>query len=395
MALILTRSPYLVSRDDLDEGAQLTLEIGDYNADTTGFDVEKTIVFNYRNAYYLDVSPFLKDYLGRSYTYSTGSGAYVSERGVRKQVLRYCRMTLSGEVSGVAQADVVTEFFFTSGYLYSTDDFNYDFSADLEANAYYAGSSDIVYKLENSNIELPVLRTTPTLIAGGTSQVDVSVVFYNKGEEVNISTLTLSSDYSEFNAGEVDWSGFVEWGAQDGIIDEETRCSERFLKENPRFVADKAIVSANGVAKVIDIVTIPECKHKPYRVKFRNRYGVDEHLWFFKKSVKSISVNKESYRGNSIQSYSAGDGVKTYNHFNVNGKETLVMNSDWVDERMNESFKQMMLSENLELYDFDEKKTYNINVVSEELQFKTHVNDKLINYEITVEFAHEVINNVG
>ena len=52
MALILTRSPYLVSRDDLDEGAQLTLEIGDYNADTTGFDVEKTIVFNYRNAYY-------------------------------------------------------------------------------------------------------------------------------------------------------------------------------------------------------------------------------------------------------------------------------------------------------------------------------------------------------
>jgi hypothetical protein len=87
--------------------------------------------------------------------------------------------------------------------------------------------------------------------------------------------------------------------------------------------------------------------------------------------------------------------VKTYNHFNVNGRETLVMNSDWVDERMNESFKQMMLSENLELYDFDEKKTYNINVVSDELQFKTHVNDKLINYEITVEFAHEVINNVG
>ncbi len=395
MALILTRSPYLVSRDDLDEGAQLTLEIGDYNADTIGFEVEKTIVFNYRNAYYLDVSPFLKDYLGRSYSYSTSSGAYTSDRSTRKQVLRYCRMTLSGELSGVSQADVVTEFFFTSGYLYSTDDFNYDFSSDLEANAYYAGSSDIVYKLENSNIELPVLRTTPTLIAGGSSEVDVSVVFYNKGEEVNVSTLTLTPDYSEFNAGEVDWGGFVEWGAQDGIIDEETRCSERFLKENPRFVADKAIVSANGVAKVIDIVTIPECKYNPYRIKFRNRYGVNEYLWFFKKSVKSISVNKESYRGNSIQSYSAGDGVKTYNHFNVNGRETLVMNSDWVDERMNESFKQMMISENLELYDFDKKKTYNINVVSEELQFKTHVNDKLINYEITVEFAHEVINNVG
>ena len=62
---------------------------------------------------------------------------------------------------------------------------------------------------------------------------------------------------------------------------------------------------------------------------------------------------------------------------------------------MNESFRQLMLSEDVELYDFDTKETYSVNIITSDLTFKTHLNDKVINYEIEVEFAHEVINNVG
>lgn len=395
MALILTRSPYLVSRSDLDEGASLIVEIGDYNADTSGFEVEKTFTFNYRNAYFIDVSPFLNDYLGASYQYEGSLNGYISDRSGNRRNLRYCRITLGGEKAGVAQSDVVTEHFITRGYLYSTDDFNKDFSSELDANANYAGSSDVIYKLDDSDLLFPLLKTSENLIGGGLSNTDVQISFLNNGDVFSTGTYTLTPDYSEFMMSKVDVPSFVEWGEDSDMIDEETICSERFLRNNPRLPLDKIIIHSNGVSKVLEVKSIDSCKYNPYRLKFKNRYGVYEYLWFFKKSVKSISINKESFRGNSLPSYSAGDGVKTYNNFNTNGKETMVLNSDWVDERMNESFRQLMLSEDVELYDFDTKETYSVNIITSDLTFKTHLNDKVINYEIEVEFAHEVINNVG
>lgn len=397
MALILTRSPYFVSRNDLDEGATLTLEIGDYNADTSGFEVEKTFVFNYRNAYFIDISPFLNDYLGASYVYSTAVDTYVSDRNARKQTLRYCRVTLSGEKSGVSQPDVVTEHHVTRGYLFSTDDFNKDLTSELEDNCYYAGSSDVIYKLNNANTYVSYLCTSDTLIASGSSSVrTVYCSFLNKGEVIHTSSVNLPSDYSEFHAGEfTDYGSFLEWGQDSDMIDEETYCSEKFQRNLSLNDVDQIIFAYDGKNKVIDVKSVPECKYNPYRIRFRNRFGVFDYLWFFKKSVKSMSVNRDTYHSNSIQSYTAGDGVRTNRHFNTNGKESIVLNSDWVDERLNESFRQLMLSEDVELYDFDTKKTYNINILTSDLTFKTHLNDKLINYTIEVEFAHEVINNVG
>lgn len=397
MALILTRSPYFVSRNDLDEGASLVVEVGDYDADSGGFEVEKTFTFNYRNGYFIDISPFLNDYLGESYTYSTSTGTYVSDRSVRRQTLRYCRVTLSGEKAGVPQSDVVTEHHITKGYLFSTDDFNKDFTSDLEDNCYYAGSSDVIYKLNNANTYVSYLCTSDTVIASGSAAVrTLYCSFLNKGEVIYTSNVDLPSDYSEFHAGEFsDYGSFLEWGQDSEMIDEETYCSEKFQRGLSLNDIDQIIFAYDGKNKVIDVKSVPECKYNPYRIKFRNRYGVFDYLWFFKKSVKSINVNRETYRSNSIQSYTAGDGVNNYRHFNTNGKERMVLNSDWVDERLNESFRQLMLSEYVELYDFDTKKTYKINLVTSDLTFKTHLNDKLINYEITVEFAHEVINNVG
>ena len=93
--------------------------------------------------------------------------------------------------------------------------------------------------------------------------------------------------------------------------------------------------------------------------------------------------------------YSSGDGIKTMNDFNVNGKEKITLNSGFVDEEMNEAFRQLLLSEEVTLYYYKENKTYNVNLGTSELQYKQHVNEKLINYTIEFEFAHEVINNVG
>ena len=181
MALILTRSPYFISRGSLDEGASLTLEIGDYGG--SGFTTDKTYVFNFRNAYLLDISPFIDDYL--SDTFSWLGTSYQSDRG--NTYLKYVRVTLSGEISGTPQPDDVSEYFASKGYLYSTDEYNEDLSQKLVDNCYYAGSSDVIYKLDDSQLRFPLMSTEQTLIAGDTGR-SVDITYKNNGEVVKTAS---------------------------------------------------------------------------------------------------------------------------------------------------------------------------------------------------------------
>ena len=134
MGLILTRSPHLIKRGNLDEGANLRLEIGKYQEAESGFEIEKTYDFNFRNSNYLDVSPFIRDFLGFL--------------GASVRVV-YVRLTLSGEINGVVQADDVSEFFASEGYLYSDDGKPIvggemiDLTDTLESNCWYSGSSEV------------------------------------------------------------------------------------------------------------------------------------------------------------------------------------------------------------------------------------------------------------
>lgn len=175
-----------------------------------------------------------------------------------------------------------------------------------------------------------------------------------------------------------------------------------FFDDREIFDYDEIVLGANGTNKVIKVNTVSACKYKPYRATFLNKYGAEEDLWFFKRSDVSMSVQKETFRPSSIGRYNASTGfnlntpaVKTYADFNINARESIRLNTDWIDEKLNESVKQMMLSDYIRLWDFEDDKIYHVNIKSTDLRFKTHVNDKLINYEIEFDFAHEVINNVG
>ena len=402
MALILTRSPYFVSRGNLDDGASLVVEIGYYDFAT--LIVEKTYTFNYRNGYLIDIAPFIDDYL--SDTFSWQSIKYSTDRG--ETWLKYVRTTLSGEVSGVAQSDVVNEYFASKGYLYSTDEYNEDLSQKLVDDCYYAGSSDVIYKLDDSQLRFSLMSTDQTLIAGDTGR-SVDITYKNNGEAVKSETYSFSST-SSFNnyTFKEEFLGFGIFDSyerrvkNDGGIVEDSKCLQDFFDDREIFDYDEIVLAANGTNKVIKVNTVSECKHKPYRVTFLNKYGAQEDLWFFKRSDVSMVVQKETFRPSSIGRYNASTGftlntpaVKTYSDFNINARESIRLNTDWVDEKLNESIRQMMLSDYIRLWDFTEDKIYHVNVKSSDLTFKTHVNDKLINYEIEFDFAHEVINNVG
>ena len=407
MALILTRSPYFVSKSNLDDDASIKLEIGDY-IDGSDFEISKTYNLVFRNANLIDVSPLIRDYLSDRYKWvKTSTQGYYS--GGNDEKLRYVRITVSGSKDGVLQSDIVKEAYVSNGYLYSTDEYNKDFSTELKERSYYAGSTDLVYKLDDSDIQIPLVNTSNSLISGNIPILyeKVTANYYKNNELVGTKNVILDNEFSYYGYSYISSSGGGIFGGNrytsfksrvefDNGVVEDNDCLDRFFEEFRVQDFDKIqLVSESGGYKEIRVKTIEECKYKPYKITFLNRFGVEEDLWFFKRSDTSISINKEMFRGNSIGSYNAGNGVKTMQHFNVNGYEKITLNSGFVEEEMNEAFRQLLLSEEITLYDYKENKEYNVNIATSELQYKQHVNDKLINYTIEFEFAHEVINNVG
>ena len=395
MALILTRSPYFVNRGSLDNDATLTLEIGTYSGEE-GLEVLKTYDLAFRNTYSLDISPLIRDYLGRNYDINNG----IYNSSLRELI--YVRTTLSGSLVGVAQSDVVEEAHCTDGYLYSTDSYNYDFASDIKSNGYYTGSTNTIYALDDSSVYLRFLAVDVDLLSSPSAESH-RVDFIKNNEVVESTTTSIEYDNNisqqVFNVGYgfgVERESFSDRISLDDGIFEENKCLDKFYRNNQLVGIDTVKIYLEGEhTKTIKVKSIEECRHKPYKAIFLNRYGIKEEMWFFKRSDRNMSVNKELFRGNSIASYIADDDVKTMSNFNVNGYEKITLNSGFVEEEMNEAFKQLLLSEEVTLYDFKENKTYNVNIGTSDLQFKTHVNDKLINYTIEFEFAHEVINNVG
>lgn len=97
---------------------------------------------------------------------------------------------------------------------------------------------------------------------------------------------------------------------------------------------------------------------------------------------------------NQFEQRSAGILTRSSQEYNKNGKESLEINSGFVPEVFNECFKQLLLSEEVKLYDYDNSQEYAVKITDSSLTYKTSVNDKLINYTIGVEFSNNVIDNI-
>lgn len=142
-----------------------------------------------------------------------------------------------------------------------------------------------------------------------------------------------------------------------------------------------------------------ECKYNPVRVSYVGQAGGIEFLTFFKAKEDNISVkgteyskyNKFSYGGNTTYlQYNSLDGQT--NDFNVNGTRTIKLNTGWVDENYKMKIQDLMLSENIVLYDL--VSYYRVQVKSKSVKLQSNLNDKNINYTIEFDFSSNLINNV-
>ena len=143
----------------------------------------------------------------------------------------------------------------------------------------------------------------------------------------------------------------------------------------------------NGVTTTLLITD--ECRYTPIDIFFQNKEGALQTLTFFKAKTDSLTVTNEEFetdRGQPI------NGNHQYVTYNVQGKSNFKVNSGFVSEAMNETFKQLLLSERVWMYK-DEIFTP-LKVSSKNLEYKTRQKDRLINYEIGFDYAFNEINSI-
>ena len=401
MGLILTRSPFHISRKGLDQNSSLTVEIGRYDVEEgSGFYPLQTYSLNFRSNTHIDIAPLINGEMETSYTYNTFTGGY--QVGYSNDSM-YVRVTLSGSVNGVPQSDVVENFSATEGYRFFSEKQNEDYSSILSDNCYYAGSSDLIYKLDDSNIRIPLLNPASDYASNPASEyMTISSLF--KGNVVHRDYLNYlkensSQEIIKYYNSNLQGPSFLSRVSRDGGLVENNICLDNFFDEYTTEDIDEILISVGGCTKKVKVLTIEECKYNPYRITFKNRYGVMEDLWFFKKSTLSMSVKSEEFRANQFKlrnsdDESLGGLVRSSQEYNKNGIESITLNSGFVNEALNDSFKQLMLSEEVELYDFKNDTLSAVKIKDSELKIKTSTNDKLINYTIEVEMSNNIIDDI-
>jgi hypothetical protein len=149
-----------------------------------------------------------------------------------------------------------------------------------------------------------------------------------------------------------------------------------------------------SLLKTIKVTNICEPKFTPFKITFVNKYGAFQDLYAFKKQTETLTVTDEKFNRNIIKvadsTYNTYEGeVKRYN---IGGQTSISLNTGFVEEDMNTTIEELFLSQNVWIR--YESKTLPVIAKSKTLNFKTSLNDKLINYTLDFDFAFDKVNNV-
>jgi len=259
-----------------------------------------------------------------------------------------------------------------------------------------------------------VQYTTPMVLQYNTTVyyndgADIKIPIYAEAETVTATlTSTAGADINWDNADDF-WDTYNEtWGSGQTpvIITDNGNTNQKIqyliitdsedLNNN-----DFVTISSNNASYpdvVITLKKVCEPKYTPLNIIFYNKFGALQNLWFFKKSMTNINITSQQFKNNILDIENSG-GAPSYalskhqeKKFMANGKESITVNSGFYTEDHNEVVREMLLAEQVWIY--NGTNTLPINLKSNTLQFKKSVNDKLISYTLSFDYAYDKINNI-
>ena len=159
------------------------------------------------------------------------------------------------------------------------------------------------------------------------------------------------------------------------------------------FSTSSTSIAVGSPAQTITITRTQCSKNSPVKVTFVNKYGALQDIYFDMKSTKSISTEIEKYNNSNISTTGTYSSQShQFKTLRKKGRERITINTGYIDDGMNEPMKQLMLSE--QVWATIDSSIHPVDVASSSITFKTSKNDKLVQYALSLEYAHESIDRV-
>ena len=316
--------------------------------------------------------------LARDYIQSTFDGTYTC-------TTLWIDYRVRNEISGTfdawaAQPYVSVEAF--DGYNYFED------GVSSSTNVYTAPdilqSNTTIYKHEDDVVRLPVLQTNVdnvTFLHDGVITNSVAITATTESDAIIRYISNSGASYDTFKARVAADSGTLEEEALMGVFNK--------YATQP---CNAIMVDIGGVYTKLEVKDICSGKYEPYKVTFINKFGALQDLWFFGVSKQTIMTKKDKYKANLLQYGSYSTTAHQSKVLSNVGKETIRLNSGWYSEDNNEVFRQLFFTESAWIT--MDGVVLPVNIASNDLELKTSVNEKLINYTVDLEFAYDKINSV-
>ncbi len=150
---------------------------------------------------------------------------------------------------------------------------------------------------------------------------------------------------------------------------------------------------SSSAVDTLQIRMFEDCKYQSKKITFVNKYGALENIYMRAKKSDVLNTSAENYKSNTAianGTYSISDHVEQ--EYSLNGVESHVLSTGFINESVNEIMRQLLLSENVWLT--IDGNFLPVIISNKTLSYKTVLNDKLINYTFTFKDSFDKINNI-
>jgi hypothetical protein len=235
----------------------------------------------------------------------------------------------------------------------------------------------------------------PLMTDGPTTQ---SVFIENIGSaSVYVGNVGTSLPTGVYYSGSNGSNGFVALTAADGDSDNEILSYPQAPAETGFPLSTigldsytiQAYSGVNPLGTKLQYNVTCQQKYPNIRIKWKNRYGAFDYLNFDMINRKSITSSKRTYQPQLGSWQSATLAYNEYDsqtlNYIVDSNQTIKCNTNWLDEGYNEILKQLLVSSEIYWCQENTQEVKPLTITSTNIQFKTGVNDHLIQY--TFDFA--------
>jgi hypothetical protein len=353
--IILSRSPYHFKLTPGITFDEITAEVFIYRGHkvddkpaTSTYNLSKSVVQVGQGAINFDIHKLVNDYVKNNYNGIGIDGAFTTSLLDSVWVYIDAKIYLSGAEQYQANQTVLA----VDGFKYHTE-VDSLWTIEFQQNILSSITNHIIY----NDSDYPLYFITEgltTITANGTN-----VPF------------TFSQDYSNQKIGYINVANYIDGSASFDVV----------------FAYGFGDVTYTHSFTVKD-----ECKFPLINCIFKNKFGFWQTIPFNKLSKKTQDFTNESYNGliSNYGSYALNKHVKQT--YNVNGKEKVTVNTDFIPEAYNALFTELMLSEFIYL---EENGTVlPVNLLKNSFEKKTKLNNKLIQYSMDFEYSFNLLNDI-